>query len=1149
MSGGGASSALTITSGSGRVVLGGDVSNLSGLTINSKASNSTFTGVLSGSATLGMNTAMGYVGSNSANAVLALSGAHTYTGTTTISGGSLSVTGSLSNSTAVTVNAGATYDVAASDTIASLAGAGTVTLNSNTLTVGDSTSTIYSGAMSGAGSLVKQGSGTLTLSSANTYSGGTSILQGLVQLGAGSALGTAAATVASGAALDVNGQSITNALMVSGTGISNGGVIKNSSASQATLGGEITLTADSQWVTSGAIKVTGAVDGPQTLTVTGAGALTLAGAVGQTTALTSVNVSGPVTLEANVTTSGSQTYQGVTTLRSDVVLSTTNSNVTFKGTLDSTNSTARSLTAALGTGTLVVGDGLADTVGAIHALGAIDVTGGLDLNAAIAGATSLQVSGSTNLGADVTTTGTQSYQGASTLSADVTLTTADNAVSFGSTLDGAAKQLRVNAGTGTTSFVGVVYGLGDTVLTSDEINWSDVFAGTGALTLRSATSSRSLILGSTAAPSVSALNVSAAELNNLGDGFTSITLGSTSGTAGIRSEGHLTFKDPVYFVAAGGTALSHDLSSAPSTDASFTFMSPLAWTGGSVNTTGDQSYGEAITLGADSTLTGATIHTQSTLAGASHALTVTGNANIDGAYTDLSALSISGTTDLGANITTTGAQKYNGAVTLNSDVSLQANNGDIEFSAAVDADVAGQHAFNVRVGNLHSVTFKRSVGAQRALASFSTADAPIDTFEVPTGHTILGANVGSVRTLGDQIYNNLTFLTNTVIAKDTDNVAVTVNSEDNRTTDIYPLRLTSSAGALNFVGTVEGGERAKTNMRSLFLNASTDVTFNSQVGFNAASGNGGDILANYTRHYGVYRLDVTAPRVNILANITAYENINIHGDAYIGGHTGSSETRYVFSLDPAVNFFGRIDGYGLVDGTYSLDVRAIGFDPSVASLPADSTSQPVVKFASDVGSQRKLAGVTAQVAVVSMVDLRGSSADINRWDGEAAPRNQGDINVPTEANAGTIFFGGSVTSTGSQSFFGNNFVLSNGGTRGNEFNGSTYDVTVGQGGFKDANGSRARLRFKGTPSGSVIRALQRARVSITSLPSDGATEFVKAREARELTAAQEMDQTLNEAAAKQLPSVKVGDLIEMNCDTDGSGECRIPLPRQISQAN
>jgi fibronectin-binding autotransporter adhesin len=102
---------------------------------------------------------------------LTLSGANSYTGATTISAGTLTVSGSLSNSTAVSVSTGATYALGVSDTIGSIAGAGTVSLSSNTLTAGgDNTSTTVSGSITGTGgALTKTGSGTLTLSGANTH--------------------------------------------------------------------------------------------------------------------------------------------------------------------------------------------------------------------------------------------------------------------------------------------------------------------------------------------------------------------------------------------------------------------------------------------------------------------------------------------------------------------------------------------------------------------------------------------------------------------------------------------------------------------------------------------------------------------------------------------------------------------------------------------------------------------------------------------------------------------------------------------------------------------------------------------------------------------------------------------------------------------
>ncbi|WP_162785866.1 beta strand repeat-containing protein [Polynucleobacter necessarius] len=96
-----------------------------------------------------------------------LSNNNTYTGTTTVSAGTLSVTGTLSDSTAVTVAADAAYIVGATDTVASIAGAGNITLTGN-LTAGSATDTTFSGVMSSTGSFTKVGSGTLTLSGANT---------------------------------------------------------------------------------------------------------------------------------------------------------------------------------------------------------------------------------------------------------------------------------------------------------------------------------------------------------------------------------------------------------------------------------------------------------------------------------------------------------------------------------------------------------------------------------------------------------------------------------------------------------------------------------------------------------------------------------------------------------------------------------------------------------------------------------------------------------------------------------------------------------------------------------------------------------------------------------------------------------------------
>ncbi len=119
---------------------------------------------------------------------LLLSGVNTYTGATTVSAGTLraGVDNALSNNTAVTVAAGATFDLNGYvDTIGSLAGGGIVTLGGGTLTAGaNNTSTTFSGTISGTGGIAKTGTGTLVLSGANTYTGDTTISAGAVTLGA-----------------------------------------------------------------------------------------------------------------------------------------------------------------------------------------------------------------------------------------------------------------------------------------------------------------------------------------------------------------------------------------------------------------------------------------------------------------------------------------------------------------------------------------------------------------------------------------------------------------------------------------------------------------------------------------------------------------------------------------------------------------------------------------------------------------------------------------------------------------------------------------------------------------------------------------------------------------------------------------------------
>ena len=136
---------------------------------------------------------------------LTLSGANTYTGTTTINAGDLTVSGSLHDSTAVTIASGADYNVNASDTVASIEGAGNIVIaSSQTLTAGDGNDKTLSGVISGAGNYIKAGSGTQTLSASNTYTGTTQVSAGTLTVsGSGRLSDSTAVTVDSGAVYNV----------------------------------------------------------------------------------------------------------------------------------------------------------------------------------------------------------------------------------------------------------------------------------------------------------------------------------------------------------------------------------------------------------------------------------------------------------------------------------------------------------------------------------------------------------------------------------------------------------------------------------------------------------------------------------------------------------------------------------------------------------------------------------------------------------------------------------------------------------------------------------------------------------------------------------------------------------------------------------
>ena len=167
----------------------------------------------------------------------------------TLAGGTLSLQGNLGAGFGTITTTGSVIDYASGITSAAA-----IDVNSNTTQLQVLTGTAtQSGVISetgGARPLEKIGAGTLVLSGANTYSGPTTISAGVLNIRSDTALGSGAVTVASGAALELQGGiSPDNALTLNGSGIANGGALRNISGSTqydgaVTLGSATRINAD-----------------------------------------------------------------------------------------------------------------------------------------------------------------------------------------------------------------------------------------------------------------------------------------------------------------------------------------------------------------------------------------------------------------------------------------------------------------------------------------------------------------------------------------------------------------------------------------------------------------------------------------------------------------------------------------------------------------------------------------------------------------------------------------------------------------------------------------------------------------------------------------------------------------------------------------
>ncbi len=154
------------------------------------------------------------------------------------------------------------------DTIGSLAGTGGVELGSGTLAVGvNNSSTVFSGVISGTGSLVKTGSAILTLTGTNTYTGITTNLAGSLLVN-GRLNGSPVVQVRSGSVLGGTGR-------VQGISVFAGGQVSpGASPGHLTAAGSVLLSSGTL-----SIELNGLAPGTDYDRLTTAGTVTLGGAL------------------------------------------------------------------------------------------------------------------------------------------------------------------------------------------------------------------------------------------------------------------------------------------------------------------------------------------------------------------------------------------------------------------------------------------------------------------------------------------------------------------------------------------------------------------------------------------------------------------------------------------------------------------------------------------------------------------------------------------------------------------------------------------------------------------------------------------------------------------------------------------------------
>jgi autotransporter-associated beta strand protein len=490
-------------------------------TITASANTLTLGGIISNG-----TTADSLIKAGGGTLVLSGSGANTYTGTTTVNAGELDLnktagvnaiagnivigdgTGTdtlkllasnqIADTSDMTLSAGGTpvFDLNNfSETIDGLSSTNTsasVLLGSGTLTVGanDEPSFSFSGVISGTGgSLVKTGTGTLTLTGTNTFTGGLSIKKGTVLLNNASGAGSGAITLGNSAGgsatLLANSFTIANAINLGTSAVGTLTLGNNGTGTQPIYSGAIALNGDNLVIsTTGGngnsnTTLTGGITGTGNLIINTSGTNNAPSTIISTTA---VNNSGTIT---NSGTNGTTTISAaVGSNVTGITENSTGSSLTVSGGLTVNSSVGTTLTNSNASGSAL-----------LTLSGGVTGTGNLILknNSSIADGITLSTTSVNNTGTITNSgTGTGNTLISAAIGSNVTNVTQNSATSslvlsgtntYGTTTISAGTLQIGNGGTSGTLGSGGVTDNGALVFNrSDALSVSNLISSTGSVT-------------------------------------------------------------------------------------------------------------------------------------------------------------------------------------------------------------------------------------------------------------------------------------------------------------------------------------------------------------------------------------------------------------------------------------------------------------------------------------------------------------------------------------------------------------------------------------------------------------------------------------------------------------------------------------------